>query len=319
MTSDTIRSIWWIPLHSGELEMCASHHSFALGLPTRESSGTTPIECRSGPGPTAFDGDSMAPSRSGRIAPVCITRSRILLTCCQRPTGGTGRASHRDRQGHPKKLRKQMKSLTWQQIPLQNRTTDKSHGRGEIRRIKVCTVTGPALPHSSPGHRAQAPPGEPPDRKDQHQDGAGGDRPERRTGHPAQLASLIRGHWSVEALHHVRDTTYAEDASPLRAGNAPRAMTTWRNPAIGALCLAGRHAGATALRRSARDATRPLHILDIPWAEIGHTGFTSRPWGRTHDLECPSNRNKLRTSALLPAMTLNFPCRPGLYATRGRS
>ncbi|TWG07302.1 hypothetical protein FHX80_115807 [Streptomyces brevispora] len=42
-----------------------------------------------------------------------------------------------------------------------------------------------------------------------------------------------------EALHHVRDTTFAEDASQLRTGNAPRAMATWRNLAIGALLTAG--------------------------------------------------------------------------------
>lgn len=56
---------------------------------------------------------------------------------------------------------------------------------------------------------------------------------------PAELASLIRDHWKVEALHHVRDVTFAEDASQLRTGTAPRAMATWRNLAIGALRLAG--------------------------------------------------------------------------------
>jgi predicted transposase YbfD/YdcC len=44
---------------------------------------------------------------------------------------------------------------------------------------------------------------------------------------PAQIATLIRDHWKVEALHHVRDTTFAEGASQLRTGNAPRAMATW--------------------------------------------------------------------------------------------
>lgn len=43
---------------------------------------------------------------------------------------------------------------------------------------------------------------------------------------PAQLATLIRGHWSVESLHHVRDTTFTEDASQLRTGSAPRATAT---------------------------------------------------------------------------------------------
>ncbi|MER5639401.1 hypothetical protein ABT095_20890 [Kitasatospora sp. NPDC002227] len=43
---------------------------------------------------------------------------------------------------------------------------------------------------------------------------------------PAQLAWLIRDHWKIEALHHARDTTFAEDASQLRTGNAPHAMAT---------------------------------------------------------------------------------------------
>ncbi|WP_327710388.1 hypothetical protein OG912_18985 [Streptomyces sp. NBC_00464] len=42
--------------------------------------------------------------------------------------------------GNQKKLRKQMKSRPWKQIPLQNRTTEEGHGPGEIRRLKVCTV-----------------------------------------------------------------------------------------------------------------------------------------------------------------------------------
>jgi predicted transposase YbfD/YdcC len=38
---------------------------------------------------------------------------------------------------------------------------------------------------------------------------------------PAQLTNMIRSHWQIEALHHVRDTTFAEDASQLRTGSAP--------------------------------------------------------------------------------------------------
>jgi predicted transposase YbfD/YdcC len=41
---------------------------------------------------------------------------------------------------------------------------------------------------------------------------------------PAQPARLIKDHWHIEAVHHVLDTTFAEDASQLRTGNAPRAM-----------------------------------------------------------------------------------------------
>jgi hypothetical protein len=39
---------------------------------------------------------------------------------------------------------------------------------------------------------------------------------------PVTLAVPIRGHWSVESLHHVRDSTFAENPSQLRTGNRPR-------------------------------------------------------------------------------------------------
>jgi hypothetical protein len=38
---------------------------------------------------------------------------------------------------------------------------------------------------------------------------------------PAQIAGWIRGHWSIEALHHIRDVTFGEDASQVRTGNGP--------------------------------------------------------------------------------------------------
>jgi hypothetical protein len=80
---------------------------------------------------------------------------------------------------------------------------------------------------------------------------------------PARLADLIRGHWAVEALHHVRDTTYAEDASQLRTGTAPQVMATLRNLAIGVLGRAGPVNLAAALRHHARVPARPLATLGI--------------------------------------------------------
>ena len=68
----------------------------------------------------------------------------------------------------------------------------------------------------------------------------------------------------MESLHHIRDVTFAEDASHLRTGNAPRVMASYRNLAIGAFRLAGVRNIAAGLRRTARDATRPLTLL-------GHT------------------------------------------------
>ncbi|MEU0040254.1 hypothetical protein [Streptomyces sp. NPDC006333] len=77
-----------------------------------------------------------------------------------------------------------------------------------------------------------------------------------------QLARLIGDHRNIEALFHVRESTFAENASQLRASNAPRTMATWRNLAVGVLRLSGVMDIAVGFRRSARDA-RPLALLGL--------------------------------------------------------
>ncbi len=165
--------------------------------------------------------------------------------------------------GNQKKLRKQLRYLPWAEIPLQGRVRGIGHGRSEIRRIKVVTVNSLLFPEARQAVQIKR------------------RRTDRKTGkttiktvyavtsltaeqaNPAQLATLIRDHWQIEALHHVRDTTFAEDDSQLRTGNAPRAMATWRNLAIGALRLAGATNIAAALRHNARNADRPLALLGL--------------------------------------------------------
>jgi hypothetical protein len=80
---------------------------------------------------------------------------------------------------------------------------------------------------------------------------------------PARLADLLRGHWTIEALHHVRDVIFAEDASQVRTGAAPNVMACLRNLAIGVLSRAGPVNVAAALRRHARDPHRPMATLGI--------------------------------------------------------
>ncbi|MCC9310108.1 ISAs1 family transposase [Kitasatospora sp. RB6PN24] len=134
--------------------------------------------------------------------------------------------------GNQKKLRKQLKSLPWKDIPLQGRTRGTGHGRAEIRRIKVATVNNLLFPGARQAVQIKR-------RRTNRKTGKTGITTiyavtsltaEQAT--PGQLAQLIRDHWKIEALHHVRDTTFAEDASQLRTGNAPRAMATWRNLAV---------------------------------------------------------------------------------------
>jgi predicted transposase YbfD/YdcC len=81
--------------------------------------------------------------------------------------------------------------------------------------------------------------------------------------HPAHLADYLRGHWRIEALPHIRDTTFAEDAAQARTGTAPRAMASLRNLAIDISRTHGHRNLAAALRYHARDATRVLPLLGI--------------------------------------------------------
>jgi len=168
--------------------------------------------------------------------------------------------------GNQKKLRKQLRSLPWTEIPLQGRVRGIGHGRSEIRRIKVVTVNSLLFPGARQAVQIKR-------RRTDRKTGKTGKTTIKTVyavtsltaeqANPAQLATLVRDHWQIEALHHVRDTTFAEDASQLRTGNAPRAMATWRNLAIGALRLAGATNIAAALRHNARNADRPLALLGL--------------------------------------------------------
>ena len=96
-----------------------------------------------------------------------------------------------------------------------------------------------------------------------HRDRLRGHQPHRRPSQPCPPADWIRGHWGIEALHHIRDITFAEDASQTRTATTPRAMASLRNLAIGILRAHGHRNIAAALRRNARDATRVLPLLGI--------------------------------------------------------
>jgi hypothetical protein len=77
------------------------------------------------------------------------------------------------------------------------------------------------------------------------------------------VAAVGRGHWGIEAIHHIRDLTYGEDASQIRTGNGPQVMAILRNLAIGILKPAGHASIAAACRYHARDATRVLATLGL--------------------------------------------------------
>jgi len=72
----------------------------------------------------------------------------------------------------------------------------------------------------------------------------------------------VQGHWSIEnRLHWVRDVTFAEDASQVRTGHAPRVMATCRNLVIGMLLITGWDNIAAGLRHHARHSDHALRLV----------------------------------------------------------
>jgi predicted transposase YbfD/YdcC len=80
---------------------------------------------------------------------------------------------------------------------------------------------------------------------------------------PEQLLELNRGHWGIEALHHVRDRAFDEDRCRARKGHAPRALACLRNFAISVLRLLNVRNIAAALRELAADASLVLKVLGV--------------------------------------------------------
>jgi predicted transposase YbfD/YdcC len=155
--------------------------------------------------------------------------------------------------------------LPWHRVPVLDRTRDRGHGRVELRTLKAVTVHRFGFPHAAQVLQVT--------RKTRDLQA----NPRRwRTvvvyaitslqfaqASPARLADLLRGHWAIEALHHLRDVTFAEDASQVRTGAGPSVMACLRNLVIGVLCRAGPVNLAAALRRHARDPRRSLATLGI--------------------------------------------------------
>jgi predicted transposase YbfD/YdcC len=160
-------------------------------------------------------------------------------------------------------LHHQLASLPWRDIPIANHTRDRGHGRVETRRLQVTTVAGLDFPHATQALRITRRVRPLTGRRWRTVTAYAGNNLTAAQASPARLADWIRGHWGIEALHHIRDTTFAEDASQTRTGTAPRAMASLRDLAIGVLRAHGDRNIAAALRRNARDATRVLPLLGI--------------------------------------------------------
>ena len=121
-------------------------------------------------------------------------------------------------------LHRQLKILPWREVPVADHTRDRGHGRVETRRLQVTTIAGLDFPRATQALRIT--------RRVRPLTGRGSRSVTVYAvtslaavqASPARLADYVRGHWGIEALHHIRDVTLAEDAHQLRTGTAPRAM-----------------------------------------------------------------------------------------------
>lgn len=162
-------------------------------------------------------------------------------------------------------LHAQLDRLPWGQIPTGHHEQGKAHGRRESRTIAVTSIAaGIGFPHARLAARIT-----------RTRARSGTDKASTEIVYvitnlgwdqvtPAQLADLVRGHWSIEnRVHHVRDVTFDEDRSQVRTGNGPRVMATLRNIAIG--LIRARHHGpniAAATRTLGRRTEKLLALLD---------------------------------------------------------
>jgi predicted transposase YbfD/YdcC len=164
-------------------------------------------------------------------------------------------------------LYRQLKALPWRKVPVQDETHDRGHGRYEIRRLQVLSSDGLDFPHAAQAIRITRRVRNQKTKRSRTVTVYAITSLTAQQASPTELADHIRGHWRIEALHHIRDVTYAEDASQIRTGAAPRAMASLRNLAIGILRRTGWTNIAKALRHNARDAPRPLALLGIKQRE----------------------------------------------------
>jgi predicted transposase YbfD/YdcC len=75
---------------------------------------------------------------------------------------------------------------------------------------------------------------------------------------PEHLATYVRSHWSIEnKIHWVRDVTFCEDSSRVRADSRPRIMATLRNIVIGLI----RQAGHTRIAATIRKIRNHPHLI----------------------------------------------------------
>jgi len=152
-----------------------------------------------------------------------------------------------------------VKALPWTKIPTGSASRETGHGRIETRTLKAVHIDklGIDFPHAKQAIKITR----------WRQDARTG-KISRETvfvitsltstqATPADLARLIREHWSVEVEHHIRDISFGEDASTSRTRNGPTNLATLRSAIKAAL----KDAGYLHVPEGRRDHTKVTETL----------------------------------------------------------
>ena len=156
-------------------------------------------------------------------------------------------------------LHARVRALPWRQVPAGSVTRETGHGRTETRTLKAAHVSHLDFPHARQAIKITR----------RRQDTATG-KTTRQTVYAitsltsthataADLARLVREHWSIEAHHHIRDTTFGEDTATSRTGSGPANLATIRAAVIAAI----KDAGYLHVPEGRRDHTTPAEALHL--------------------------------------------------------
>ena len=136
-------------------------------------------------------------------------------------------------------LRQRLKTLPWKQIPTGDRSAETGHSRIETRTVKAAHVEGLDLPHACQAIKVT-----------RWRQNAKTKKISRESLYvvtsltsakatPADLARLLREHWSIEVHHHIRDLSFDEDHRTNRTGHGPINLATIREAIINTIHDAG--------------------------------------------------------------------------------